>query len=338
MKTASAKFGFPEVRMRRNRAADWSRKLVAENRLSAEDLIWPVFIQEGVNKKTPINSMPGVFRMSPDVLVRELKSAEKLKIPAVALFPYIEQKLKSADAEEAINDDNLVCRTIKKIKKETENIGVICDVALDAYTTHGQDGLVIKGEVANDETVEVLSKQAISLAKAGCDIVAPSDMMDGRVGEIRKSLDKNNFKDVKILSYAAKYASNFYGPYRDAIGSAANLGKADKRTYQMDPANSDEAIREVMLDVYEGADMVMVKPGMPYLDVLKRVKDKFNIPVFAYQVSGEYSMIKAAAEKGWLDYNKAMYESLIAFKRAGATGVFTYAALEMAELLKEDYF
>lgn len=321
---------FPNTRMRRNRSNDWVRRLVAEYDISANDLVLPVFVQDGKGKNSAIASMPSVSRLSIDLAVDKAKEAADLGVPAIALFPVVDSRLKSENAKEAYNDDNLVCRAVAEIKSKVPNIGVICDVALDPYTSHGQDGLVRGGKVLNDETIEVLSKQSLSLAKAGCDIVAPSDMMDGRIRRIREELDNNKFTDVKILSYAAKYASCFYGPFRDAVGSAANLGAADKKTYQMDPACRGEALREVALDISEGADMVMIKPGMPYLDIISRVRDNFNIPVFAYQVSGEYAMIKAAAEKGWLDEEQALFESMIAFKRAGASGIFTYAAIDIA--------
>lgn len=325
---------FPEVRLRRTRQNDWSRRLVSENKISCDDLVLPIFLKEGMNKKEKVKSMPGVFRMSVDLALKEIKKAEQLGIPAVALFPAVEQALKTEGAEESYNPDNLICTAVRKIKDKGLNIGIICDVALDPYTSHGHDGILEDRRVVNDRTVEILCKQSIALAQAGCDVVAPSDMMDGRIGAIRKALDKNGHSNTMILSYAAKYASSFYGPFREAVGSAKNLGKNDKRTYQMDPANGDEAIREVALDINEGADMVMVKPGMPYLDIIGRVKETFNIPTFAYQVSGEYAMIKAAAEKGWLDGENVMMESLVAFKRAGATGIFTYAALAVAEKLK----
>lgn len=321
---------YPTTRLRRNRKDAWSRALVAEHRLSAADLIWPVFVQEGENKHTPIPSMPGVQRLSIDLLVKACARAKELGIPAVAVFPVVDAAKKTKKAEESYNAKNLVCRAVKAIKANVEGLGVICDVALDPYTIHGHDGLVEDGDVENDSTIAVLCKQAIVQAKAGCDIVAPSDMMDGRVGAIRAALDGEGLQHVRILSYAAKYASAFYGPFRDAVGSATNLGKADKRTYQMDPANASEALREVALDIAEGADMVMVKPGMPYLDIIRSVKDKFPVPVFAYQVSGEYAMLKAAAAQGWLDFDTVMMESLLAFKRAGATGIFTYAAFEVA--------
>lgn len=325
---------FPDTRLRRNRSSDWSRRMVAENKVWVDDLILPLFVQEGKKMATPIKSMPDVSRLSIDLLLEKVRCAVDLGIPAVALFPVVPMKKKSEDAKEAYNNNNLIANAVKLLKDKFPQVGIICDVALDPYTSHGQDGLVKDGKILNDETVEVLCRQALSLAEAGADIVAPSDMMDGRVGAIRRALDKQAFVDVKILSYAAKYASCFYGPFRDAVGSAANLGKADKKTYQMDPANLDEALREVALDISEGADMVMVKPGMPYLDVIRKVKDSFNIPVLAYQVSGEYSMIKAASQKGWLDEEAAMMEAMLAFKRAGASCVFTYAAIEIAEFLR----
>jgi porphobilinogen synthase len=308
--------------------------MVSEHCVTVNDLIWPVFIQEGNNLRTPIASMPGVERLSIDLLILAVKEARDLGILAIALFPATPTNLKTQDGEEAFNPENLVCRTIRAIKSAVPDIGIICDVALDPYTSHGQDGLVRNGVVVNDETVEVLCKQSIVQAQAGCDVIAPSDMMDGRVGAIRKALDNAGFSHVAILSYAAKYASAFYGPFRDAVGSANNLGKSDKKTYQMDPSNSSEALREVALDIAEGADMVMVKPGMPYLDVVARVKDAFKVPTFAYQVSGEYAMLCAAAANGWLDREKVILESLLSFKRAGADGVLTYFAVEAAKLLK----
>src|SRR6267154_4537473 len=323
------------VRPRRNRKTDWSRRMVRENVLTADDLIWPIFLVDGRKARTPIPSMPGVERLSVEEAVREAERAAKLAIPCLALFPYTDPKLRDHDGNEALNPDNLVCRTIRAIKKEVPNIGILCDVALDPYTSHGHDGLLRDGEIINDATVEVLVKQALLEAEAGCDIIAPSDMMDGRVGAIRAALDQADFTDVSIMAYAAKYASAFYGPFRDAVGSSATL-TGDKRTYQMDFGNSDEALREAELDIAEGADLVMVKPGMPYLDIVRRVKDTFGRPTFAYQVSGEYSMIMAAAQNGWLDGEKAMMESLIAFKRAGADGVLTYFAPMVAEKLKAE--
>jgi porphobilinogen synthase len=325
---------FPGTRMRRNRQHEWSRRLVAENHLTVNDLIWPVFVQEGVNKRTAIPSMPGVERLTIDRLVDGVGMAQVLGIPVVAIFPATDPARKSPDGDEATNPDNLVCRAVQAIKEKVSNIGVLCDVALDPYTSHGQDGLVRDGYVVNDETVEVLCKQAVIQAQAGCDIIAPSDMMDGRVGAIRRALDDAGYEHVQIMAYAAKYASGFYGPFRDAVGSSSNLGTGDKRTYQMDPANGDEALREVGLDIAEGADMVMVKPGMPYLDIVHRVKQTFQVPTFAYQVSGEYAMLCSAAQNGWLDRSRVMMESLLAFKRAGADGVLTYFAVEVARLLR----
>jgi porphobilinogen synthase len=324
---------FPATRLRRTRRFDWSRRLVAEHHLTANDLIWPVFVCEGESRREAIASMPGVERLSVDLLVEAVAGAADLGIPAVALFPATDPRKKSDDAAEALNPDNLVCRAVRAIRTANLRIGVICDVALDPYTSHGQDGLVRDGDVVNDESVEVLCRQAVVHAQAGCDVIAPSDMMDGRIGAIRQALDAAGFEHVLLLSYAAKYASAFYGPFRDAVGSAANLGTGDKRTYQMDPANGDEALREVALDVAEGADMVMVKPGMPYLDIVHRVKETFGLPTFVYQVSGEYAMLAATAERGWLDRRKVVLESLLAFKRAGADGVLTYFAVEAARTL-----
>ena len=320
-------------RPRRNRKADWTRRLVRENVLTSDDLIWPLFLVDGAKARAPVASMPGVERLSVNEAVREAERAARLAIPCIALFPYTDPKLRDEGGSEALNPDNLVCRAIRAIKKEVPEIGVLCDVALDPYTSHGHDGLLRDGTIVNDETVEVLARQALVEAEAGCDIIAPSDMMDGRVGAIRAALDRADFVDVSIMAYAAKYASAFYGPFRDAVGSSATLA-GDKRTYQMDPANTDEAVREVELDVLEGADMVMVKPGMPYLDIVRRVRDAFELPTFAYQVSGEYSMIMAAVQNGWLDGEKAMMESLIAFKRAGACGVLSYFAPRAAEVLR----
>ena len=309
------------------------RALVAENHLRPSDLIWPVFIREGNGTREPVASMPGVERLTIDLLVQTAQEAHGWGVPAVALFPVTPAGRKTPDGLEALNPENLACQAIRALKKNLPTLGVICDVALDPYTTHGQDGLVRDGLVMNDSTVEVLCQQAVCQARAGCDVIAPSDMMDGRVGQIRKALDDAGFDQVAILSYAAKYASAFYGPFRDAVGSAANLGTGDKKTYQMDPANGDEALREVGLDLAEGADMVMVKPGMPYLDIVTRVKQEFRVPTFAYQVSGEYAMLTAAAQNGWLDHDKAMLESLLAFKRAGADGILTYFAPRAARLL-----
>jgi porphobilinogen synthase len=326
---------FPKTRLRRNRRDAWSRRLVAEARLEAADLIWPVFVLDGRNRREPVPSMPAVERLSVDRLLPLLDEATGLGIPAIALFPVTPPELKSPDGSEALDPDNLMCRAVRAIKAALPNLGVICDVALDPYTTHGQDGLVDdEGYVLNDETLAVLAQQALVQAEAGCDVIAPSDMMDGRVGVIRKTLDEAGLHDTRIMSYAAKYASAFYGPFRDAVGSSGALGKRGKETYQLDPANTDEALREVAMDLAEGADMVMVKPGMPYLDVVRRVKDAFRVPTFAYQASGEYAMIQAAAVNGWLDGERTMVEALIGFRRAGCDGVLTYAALEVARWLR----
>ena len=321
------------IRPRRNRKAEWARRLVRENVLTTNDLIWPMFVVDGNNTRTPVASMPGVDRLTVDQAVRDAERAMKLDIPCIALFPYTEASLRDETGSEALNPNNLVCQSVRAIKKEFPDIGVLCDVALDPFTSHGHDGLIEDGKILNDETVAVLVRQALVQAEAGCDVIAPSDMMDGRVGAIREALDEAGFLDVQIMSYAAKYASAFYGPFRDAIGSAKTL-TGDKRTYQMDSANSDEALREVELDIAEGADMVMVKPGMPYLDVVRRVKDTFSMPTFVYQVSGEYAMIAAAANNGWIDGDRAMMESLLGFKRAGADGILTYFAPKAAEKLK----
>jgi porphobilinogen synthase len=320
------------VRMRRNRRADWVRRMVREHQVTTDDLIWPLFIMDGDNARAPVPSMPGVERLSVDQAVRAAERAAKLTIPCLALFPYTDPKLRDETGSEALNPDNLVCRAIRAIKKAVPEIGLLCDVALDPFTSHGHDGLLRDGVILNDETVAVLIRQARVQAEAGCDIIAPSDMMDGRIGAIRKALDAADFTDVSIMAYAAKYASVFYGPFRDAVGSAKTL-TGDKRTYQMDPANTDEALREVALDVEEGADMLMVKPGLPYLDIVRRVKETFAMPTFAYQVSGEYAMIMAAAQNGWLDGERAMWESLTAFKRAGADGILTYFSPRVAEAL-----
>lgn len=326
---------FPATRLRRVRRHDWSRRLVSEHRLSATDLIWPLFVCEGENQREPIPSMPGVERLSIDLLEPAIAEAVELGVPAVALFPATPTELKTPGAEEAWNPDNLVCLAMREVKaKLGDAVGVIADVALDPYSSHGQDGLVVDGYVDNDTTLDALCRQAVAQAKAGCDVIAPSDMMDGRVAAIRAALDEAGQQHVSILSYAAKYASAYYGPFRDAVGSAGSLGKGDKKTYQMDPANTDEALREVALDLAEGADMVMVKPGQPYLDIVTRVKREFGAPTFAYQVSGEYAQIAAAAERGWLDREAVMMESLMAFKRAGADGVLTYFAVEAARLLR----
>ena len=326
---------FPSTRLRRIRMKEFSRRLVSENNLSVNDLIWPLFVCEGNNIADKINSMPGVFRYSIDNILKELETAVKLKIPAIALFPQIDSGLKDEKGSEATNENNLICRTIKSIKKNFPDLGVICDVALDPYTNHGHDGLVVNNIVDNDTTLEVLEKQALVQAVAGCDIIAPSDMMDGRVARIRNILDENKFQNTLILSYAAKYASKFYGPFRDAISSSGNLKGGSKSTYQMDMANSNEALREVALDIQEGADMVMVKPGMPYLDIIQRIKSEFNIPTFSYQVSGEYAMIKGAINNNWLD-SQVIKESLLSFKRAGADGILTYFAKEIAEELNNE--
>ncbi len=321
------------IRPRRNRKAEWARRLVRENVLTTNDLIWPMFVVDGNNTRTPVASMPGIDRLTVDQAVRDAERAMKLEIPCIALFPYTEASLRDETGSEALNPNNLVCQSVRAIKKEFPELGVLCDVALDPFTSHGHDGLIEDGRILNDETVAVLVRQALVQAEAGCDVIAPSDMMDGRVGAIRDALDEAGFLDVQIMAYAAKYASAFYGPFRDAIGSAKTL-TGDKRTYQMDSANSDEALREVELDIAEGADMVMVKPGMPYLDVIRRVKDTFSMPTFAYQVSGEYAMIAAAANNGWIDGDRAMMESLLGFKRAGADGILTYFAPKAAEKIK----
>jgi porphobilinogen synthase len=331
----SARGDFPDVRLRRSRSADWSRRLVREHRVEIDDLIWPLFVVEGAETVEAVASMPGVERLGSDPLRRAAAAAAELGIPAIALFPATDPALKTEDAREAVNPENLVCRAVRAVQAEVgDAVGIICDVALDPYSSHGQDGLVRDGQVLNDETIEVLCRQAIIQAEAGCDIVAPSDMMDGRIGAVRRALDEAGWQQVQIMAYAAKYASAFYGPFRDAVGSAGNLGQGDKKTYQQDPAASDEAIHEVALDLREGADSVMVKPGMPYLDIVARVKQTFRVPTFAYQVSGEYAMLAAAAQQGWLDREAAMLESLLAFKRAGADGVLTYFAREAAACLQ----
>ena len=326
---------FPKTRLRRLRKSKWIRNLISENNISHKDLILPIFVREGKNKIEPIKSMPGVNRYSVDQLPKILKQVKFFKIPMVALFPYTPENKKNKIGSEALNSNNLICKSLRFIKNEFPEIGIMCDVALDPYTSHGHDGVIINNKIDNDETVKILTKQALLQAKMGCDVIAPSDMMDGRVGRIRSALDSNNLTDTLILSYAAKYASGFYGPFRDAIGSGSNLGKDGKLTYQMDPSNSDEAVREVGLDISEGADMVMVKPGMPYLDIISRIKSEFKIPTFAYQVSGEYSMIKESINKSWLN-EKVIMESLLSFKRAGANGILTYFALEAAEKLKNE--
>ena len=320
-------------RPRRNRKAEWARRLVSENVLTTNDLIWPLFLVDGHKTRTPVAAMPGVERLSVDEALRDAERAVKLEIPAIAFFPYTEASLKDEHGSEAFNEANLVCKACRAIKAEFPQLGLLTDVALDPYTSHGHDGLMEGDIVLNDESVAALVKQALNQARAGADVMAPSDMMDGRVAAIRDALDKEGYLDVQIMAYAAKYASAFYGPFRDAIGSKGAL-RGDKRTYQMDPGNSNEALREVELDLAEGADMVMVKPGMPYLDIIRRVKDEFGAPTFAYQVSGEYSMIMAAANNGWLDGDKAMMESLLAFKRAGADGILTYFSPRAAEKLR----
>jgi len=324
---------YPTTRLRRNRSEPWQRRLVAENVLTASDLIWPIFVREGSKTREKVLSMPGVERLSIDLCVEAAREARDLGIPVVALFPNTPQAAKSADGREALNEDNLVNRATRAIKAEAPGIGVMVDVALDPYTTHGHDGLLDGDTILNDATVEVLVEQALCQARAGCDIISPSDMMDGRIGAIRRTLDGAGFEQVRIMAYSAKYASGFYGPFRDAVGSSTNLGSGDKRTYQMDPGNADEALREVAFDLAEGADMVMVKPGMPYLDVVTRVKQTFGVPTYAYQVSGEYAMIQGACDKGWLDAEKVWPEALLCFKRAGADGVLTYAALAIARKL-----
>ncbi len=327
---------FPHTRMRRMRYNDFSRRLMRENRLSVDDLIYPMFVTEGTNKKEPISSMPGVERFSLDLLLAQAEEINALGIPAIALFPVTPANKKSDNAAEAYNPDGLAQRSVRALKKAFPDLGIIADVALDPFTSHGQDGLIDQdGYVINDATIEVLVKQALSHAEAGADIVAPSDMMDGRIGAIRQALEAENYTNTLILAYSAKYASSFYGPFRDAVGSAGNLGKSNKYSYQMDPANSDEAMREIQLDLQEGADMVMVKPGMPYLDIIRRVKEQYGVPTFAYQVSGEYAMIKAASINGWLDEKQVVLESLLAFKRAGSDAILTYYAKSVAQWLQD---
>ncbi|MGB8338799.1 MAG: porphobilinogen synthase [Burkholderiales bacterium] len=327
---------FPQIRMRRMRHDDFSRRMRAENSLSANDFIYPAFLLEGKNKVEPVKSMPGISRKSLDKLFADAERCVELGIPALALFPVVSDKLRTENAKEAYNAKGLLPTALRELKKRFPELGLVTDIALDPYTSHGQDGLIDKsGYVLNDETIEVLVKQALCHAEAGSDIVAPSDMMDGRIGAIRAALDLKKFIHTKILAYSAKYASKFYGPFRDAVGSGKMLGKADKKTYQMDPANSDEALWEVGLDLQEGADMVMIKPGMPYLDIVRRVKDEFKAPTFVYQVSGEYAMLKAAAQNGWLEERACVLESLLAFKRAGADGILTYFAIDAAEWLAE---
>jgi len=325
---------FPASRLRRGRQSDWIRNLLSEHALSIDDLIWPIFICEGKNKKDEISSMPGVYRYSIDNLEQVIKEAEELKINLIALFPYTSSEKKTDDAKEATNPDNLICQALSKIKSQKVNFGVMCDVALDPYTSHGHDGLINdQGIVLNDETNIKLIKQALLLSQCGADIIAPSDMMDGRIGLIREELENNNFKDVLILSYAAKYASKMYGPFRDAVGSSSNL-QSDKKSYQMNVANSNEALREVAMDIQEGADIVMVKPGISYLDIIYRVKNEFNFPTFAYQVSGEYSMIKSATERGLINEEEVVMEQLISFKRAGADAILSYFAIEIAKIIR----
>ena len=327
---------FPQTRMRRMRYNDFSRRLMRENRLSVDDLIYPMFVTEGSKQREPISSMPGIERLSQDLLLAEAHRLYELGIPAVALFPVTSEDKKSAQAAEAYNPDGLIQRSVRALKQALPELGIITDVALDPFTTHGQDGLVNQdGYVMNDETIDVLTRQALSHAEAGADIVAPSDMMDGRIGAIRQALEAQNHVNTLILAYSAKYASGFYGPFRDAVGSAGTLGKGNKYSYQMDPANSDEAMREIQLDLQEGADMVMVKPGMPYLDIIRRVKDQYGVPTFAYQVSGEYAMLKAAAMNGWLDEKQVVLESLLAFKRAGSDAILSYYAKSVAQWLQE---
>ncbi|MFV9475313.1 porphobilinogen synthase [Advenella sp. RU8] len=327
---------FPASRPRRNRRDDFSRRLVRENILSANDLIYPVFVKEGNNLHEPVLSMPGVVRYSPDTLLPVAEECVKLGIPVLALFPSIDPSLKTPDGIEATNPEGLIPRVVASLKKEFPELGILCDVALDPYTSHGQDGLIDDtGYVLNEPTVEMLVRQALVQAEAGADYVAPSDMMDGRIGAIRQALEAHNHIYTRIMAYSAKYASAFYGPFRDAVGSASNLGKSNKMTYQIDPANRNEALREVAADIREGADMVMVKPGMPYLDLVRDVKEMFRMPTYAYQVSGEYAMIKAAAINGWLDHDKVMMESLLCFKRAGADGILTYFAIEAAKILQQ---
>lgn len=325
--------GFPARRMRRNRKAPWARNLVSENALSAHDFIWPIFVRDGDNVREPVPSMPGVERLSIDLAAEAAAEAAELEIPVIALFPYTDPSLRTEDGGEGLNPENLVCRATRAIKAQAPEVGILCDVALDPYTSHGHDGLLHEGEILNDETVEVLIKQALIQVEAGCDVIAPSDMMDGRIGAIRHALEEEGHTSTQIIAYSAKYTSGFYGPFRNAVGSSTTLF-GDKCTYQMDPANTDEAIREVELDLAEGADMVMVKPGMTYLDIVRRVKDEFAVPTFAYQVSGEYSMLRGAVDNGWLDGDKVIPEALLAFKRAGADGMLTYFALEMAKRLK----
>ena len=323
---------YPSTRLRRNRHSDWSRRLVCENKLSVDDLIWPIFVMEGSNERQAVSSLPGVDRLSVDLAVEAAQHAVDLGIPVISLFPNTPDDRRTEDGREAVNKDNLVCQAVRAIIAKVPNLGIMCDVALDPYTSHGHDGLMAGDEILNDETIEILVAQSLILVDAGCDIIGPSDMMDGRIGAIRKALESNGHKNTQIMSYAAKYASAFYGPFRDAVGSSGTL-KGDKRTYQMDYGNTDESIREVAMDLDEGADMIMIKPGMPYLDILKRVKDELKAPTFVYQVSGEFAMHCAAFEKDWLNRDQVIMESLLAFKRAGADGILTYFAKEAAHLL-----
>lgn len=335
-KTHPTKDFFPATRMRRMRYQTFSRRLMRENHLTEDDLICPLFVIEGRNQQQPVDSMPGVSRLSIDFLLKEAEALLKLNIPAIALFPVIEPTQKSLDAREAFNPEGLAQRAVRALKAEFPELGIITDVALDPFTSHGQDGLIdAQGYVINDETVAVLCKQALSHAEAGADIVAPSDMMDGRIGAIRQTLEQNGHINTRILAYSAKYASSFYGPFREAVGSAGNLGSGNKYSYQMDPANSDEALREIALDIQEGADIIMIKPGMPYLDIVRRAKDAFGVPTFAYQVSGEYAMLKAASQNGWLNEKQVVMESLLAFKRAGCDAILTYFAKSVAQWLKQ---
>ncbi len=334
---AAAPGAFPAIRMRRNRRDAWTRRLVAENTLSVDDLIWPIFVIEGSNEERPVASMPGQTRVTVDRVAKHVEQAAQRGIPAIAIFPATPAEAKDAEGSEALNPNNLICRAARELKRAFPEVGLVGDVALDPYTDHGHDGVIRETRtgdyVHNDDSVAILVRQALNQAEAGIDVIAPSDMMDGRIGAIRTALDAQGFIDTRIMSYAAKYASAFYGPFRDALGSGKAL-RGDKKTYQMDPANSDEALREVALDLAEGADMVMVKPGMPYLDIVRRVKDRFAVPTFAYQVSGEYAMIMAAVQNGWIEHERAMMESLMGFKRAGANGVLTYFAVEAAERLR----
>ena len=327
---------FPRTRLRRNRQTSWCRDLISETDLSTNDLILPLFITEGKKIVEDIKSLPSVNRYSLDTVLKKVEEAKKLNIPAIAIFPYIEKKLKTLDGTEALNKKNLICRAIREIKKNFPDIGLICDVALDPYTTHGHDGIIKNNYIANDETIEILSQQALIQAEAGADIIAPSDMMDGRIGVIRDRLDSEGLNNTIILSYSAKFASNFYGPFRDAIGSSKALGETDKKTYQMNYKNSNEAIREVAMDINEGADMVMIKPALPYLDIISKIKDKFNIPIFAYQVSGEFSMLKLGEKEKSINYDECLYESLIAIKRSGASAIFSYGAIDIAKIMKNE--